>query len=166
MSTKRFHETYSTSQQMGTNGRPACLECKSDITEKRRRTFCGKVCADSFRVRTSPDHARFMVFQRDKGVCAKCLKNVFDGTGRKPRARGTGDLWQADHIVPVIEGGGECGLENYRTLCTRCHKEETALLAKRRAEARRLITPQVPLPLPLDTLLTEEDLQIEVPDLE
>eukprot|EP00976_Prorocentrum_cordatum_P075602 1181956-Prorocentrum_minimum.AAC.10 len=27
-----------------------------------------------------------------------------------------GDFWQADHIVPVAEGGGECDLNNYRTL--------------------------------------------------
>lgn len=46
-------------------------------------------------------------------------------------------LWQADHIIPVVEGGGECGLENYRTLCTPCHKLETKQLAKRRAESRR-----------------------------
>jgi 5-methylcytosine-specific restriction endonuclease McrA len=35
-------------------------------------------------------------------------------------------LWEADHIVPVAEGGGACGLENYRTLCVPCHKEITA----------------------------------------
>lgn len=42
-------------------------------------------------------------------------------------------LWEADHIVPVIEGGGCCGLDNYRTLCLACHKRETAHLAKRRS---------------------------------
>ena len=45
-------------------------------------------------------------------------------------------LWEADHIVPVVEGGGECGLDGYRTLCLRCHRSETAALARRRAEAR------------------------------
>lgn len=45
--------------------------------------------------------------------------------------------WQADHIVPVVEGGGQCGIENFRTLCCPCHKRETAQLAKRRAERRR-----------------------------
>lgn len=47
--------------------------------------------------------------------------------------------WEADHIVPVIEGGGLCGLDGYRTLCVACHKKETALLARRRAESRRNI---------------------------
>jgi 5-methylcytosine-specific restriction endonuclease McrA len=48
-----------------------------------------------------------------------------------------GIQWDADHIVPVIEGGGECGLSNLRTLCRDCHKRVTAELAKRRALARR-----------------------------
>lgn len=47
-------------------------------------------------------------------------------------------LWEADHIVPVVEGGGGCELENYRTLCLPCHRRETRALASRRAEARRL----------------------------
>ena len=46
--------------------------------------------------------------------------------------------WEADHILPVTEGGGECGLDNYRTLCWRCHANETAALAARRADARRV----------------------------
>mmetsp|Transcript_10438 Transcript_10438/g.21657 ORF Transcript_10438/g.21657 Transcript_10438/m.21657 type:complete len:1175 (+) Transcript_10438:84-3608(+) len=42
------------------------------------------------------------------------------------------DFWQADHIVPVAEGGGGCGLDNLRTLCTPCHAAETASLRFRR----------------------------------
>ena len=53
-------------------------------------------------------------------------------------------LWEADHIIPVSEGGGGCGLENYRTLCLPCHKKETADLAARTAKRRR---PQRDLPL-------------------
>jgi 5-methylcytosine-specific restriction endonuclease McrA len=45
--------------------------------------------------------------------------------------------WDADHIVPVAEGGGECSLENYRTLCHPCHKIETAALAARLATKRK-----------------------------
>jgi 5-methylcytosine-specific restriction endonuclease McrA len=46
-------------------------------------------------------------------------------------------FWEADHIVPVIEGGGCCGLEGFRTLCWRCHAAETKALAGRRAKQRR-----------------------------
>lgn len=95
---------------MGTNGRKACLLCGGDITAKNRSTFCSKDCANEFRIKTDASYVRFRVFERDKGVCAGCAVDVFQNTRRTPRARGTGDLWQADHIVPVIEGGGECGL--------------------------------------------------------
>ena len=33
-----------------------------------------------------------------------------------------GQLWQADHIIPVAEGGGEASLDNFRTLCVPCHE--------------------------------------------
>jgi len=29
-------------------------------------------------------------------------------------------LWEADHIVPVVEGGGCCGLDGFQTLCWKC----------------------------------------------
>ena len=45
--------------------------------------------------------------------------------------------WEADHIVPVVEGGGQCGLDNYRTLCIRCHRKATRELRARLAESRR-----------------------------
>lgn len=48
-----------------------------------------------------------------------------------------GHTWEADHIIPVVEGGGECGLENYRTLCLPCHRKATAALAARRAQQRK-----------------------------
>ena len=36
-----------------------------------------------------------------------------------------GDFWQADHIKPVCEGGGQVGIDGFRTLCTGCHQKET-----------------------------------------
>lgn len=48
----------------------------------------------------------------------------------------TAHLWEMDHIVPVVEGGGECGLDGLRTLCLPCHRAETAAL-RRRLAARR-----------------------------
>jgi len=47
--------------------------------------------------------------------------------------------WEADHITPVVEGGGEADLSNLRTLCWLCHRGETAALAKRRASRRRIL---------------------------
>ncbi|MBP6313051.1 MAG: HNH endonuclease [Flavobacteriales bacterium] len=48
---------------------------------------------------------------RDEGRCAYC--GAFD-----PK-------WQADHIIPVKEGGSACGLDNFQTLCTSCHFRKT-----------------------------------------
>lgn len=45
-------------------------------------------------------------------------------------------LWEMDHVVPVVEGGG-CGLDNLRTLCRCCHKKASRELAGRRAAQRR-----------------------------
>jgi hypothetical protein len=55
---------------------------------------------------------------------------AFSAWGLKPGARRS--LWDADHIVPVSEGGGECDLSNIRTLCLRCHRQATAELRARR----------------------------------
>ncbi len=45
-------------------------------------------------------------------------------------------LWDADHILPVAEGGGECecDLENLRTLCLVCHRRETRALRRKLAQ--------------------------------
>ncbi|EMS53661.1 Zinc finger Ran-binding domain-containing protein 3 [Triticum urartu] len=48
-----------------------------------------------------------------------------------------GNAWHADHIVPVYKGGGECTLENMRTLCVACHAEVTKDQQKERKEARK-----------------------------
>lgn len=40
-------------------------------------------------------------------------------------------LWDADHIIPVAEGGGECDLDNLQTLCVMCHRKKTVDLRQR-----------------------------------
>jgi hypothetical protein len=51
--------------------------------------------------------------------------------------RWRGHWWEMDHVLPVIEGGGECGMDGLRTCCLPCHKLETAALARRRAAKKR-----------------------------
>jgi len=67
------------------------------------------------------------------------------GLGWRPRARegdvyvspglaldpNEGAFWQADHLLPVVEGGGASGWCNLRTLCTECHREVTSALRRR-----------------------------------
>jgi 5-methylcytosine-specific restriction endonuclease McrA len=60
------------------------------------------------------------------------------GRGSYPDAIAFTSCWEAHHVTSVIEGGGECGLENYKTLCFVCHKKVSAQQARARAEARQL----------------------------
>ncbi|KAL0335549.1 UNVERIFIED_CONTAM: DNA annealing helicase and endonuclease ZRANB3 [Sesamum radiatum] len=47
-----------------------------------------------------------------------------------------GNAWHADHIIPVYKGGGECKLENMRTLCVACHADVTTAQNAERRIAR------------------------------
>jgi len=42
--------------------------------------------------------------------------------------------------LAVAEGGGACGLDNLRTLCTPCHRAQTAALRKRLRHSRAAAT--------------------------
>lgn len=64
--------------------------------------------------------------QRSRGSSRQALLEFW---GLKKRFRKS--LWDADHIHPVAEGGGECDLENIRTLCLRCHRAVTLQLRER-----------------------------------
>lgn len=63
--------------------------------------------------------------------------------------------WEADHIVPVSEGGGLCGPAGLRTLCGGCHRIETAKLAGRRAASKRTTAQRHPEPSPDQARQTE-----------
>lgn len=47
------------------------------------------------------------------------------------------DLWEADHMRPVVEGGTHAP-SNLRTLCQPCHKQSTRALAAKRKKHRAL----------------------------
>src|SRR5712691_2510074 len=130
----------------GQTGRPLCRWCGLEVPP-RRFTFCSDWCVHEWRLRTDPGYLRAQVFERDQGICAACSLDT-DAEWRRikrlPRARRAGllrdwglkslrrsSLWDADHIAPVAEGGGECDLSNLRTLCLRCHRKVTAELRQR-----------------------------------
>jgi 5-methylcytosine-specific restriction protein A len=117
------------------SGKVVCRWCGGALG-KRRRTFCSTACVDEWSIRTNPSYVRQLVFKRDQGICALCGTDTMQFSVRK-RAMGTGHLWQADHIVPVVEGGGECGLDGYQTLCTSCHRRKTTAMQQARADSRR-----------------------------
>ncbi len=135
----------------GENGRPLCRWCELEILAKRRRTFCSDFCVHQHRLRTDPGYLRDQVFARDQGRCALCQADTLAIYSALKRSRGKAriaglafygmktmtsrrSLWDADHILPVAEGGGQCDLDNIRTLCVPCHREVTAELRQRLAQ--------------------------------
>ncbi|KAG8652420.1 hypothetical protein MANES_06G087800v8 [Manihot esculenta] len=117
--------------------------------------FCNLSCYEEYRVRTSSRSLRQELFQIEHGVCMNCKldchqlvktikplslerrreyivkvapnlasrKKFIDKLVNNPSE---GNAWHADHIIPVYRGGGECRLENMRTLCVACHYDVTA----------------------------------------
>lgn len=132
----------------GPNGRNLCRWCNLEVP-RGRQTFCSDWCVHEWKLRTDPGYLREKVLERDRGVCAGCGADCLAEFLRWKRSRGTLRLriqiewgirpghrksfWDADHIVPVVEGGGECDLDNIRTLCLRCHRSATAELRKKRS---------------------------------
>jgi len=124
--------------------RGACRWCGAEVP-KGRFTFCGAPCVHEWKLRTDPGYLREQVFARDRGVCAACGvdtealrkdKRKLDYAARRQFEKDWGlrrHLWDADHIMPVAEGGGECDLSNMRTLCLPCHRAATAELRRRLA---------------------------------
>lgn len=139
-----------------------CTWCGGKCPSNYHR-YCSHECNRMANVRCNAGQMRGFVFHRDRGVCAACGLNVMRlaaacNSLRWLKARNTGvgfrsryfifswlesegfgknfPTWEADHITPVVEGGGLCHPDDVRTLCIRCHKKETAELAARRAKKR------------------------------
>lgn len=146
MSTKRYTGKLIDAKLLPTNetGYTACRWCKGDVIPPKR-TMCSEKCRHEISIRINSSYMRRCVYQRDNGICAICdidtkhiaktaLSLDYDdriqylaehkiSPKRKVHKRKLGGgLWDADHIITVKDGGGECGLDNLRTLCIKCHK--------------------------------------------
>lgn len=141
----------------GPNGRGLCRWCSLEVP-RGRFTFCSEYCVHEWKLRTQPGYLREQVFVRDRGICAVCRIDTVAALAHLRRSRGRNrlqlmefwragrrrrsSLWDADHILPVAEGGGECDLDNLRTLCLRCHREATAQLRRRRGAKLQSVASQ------------------------
>lgn len=130
----------------GPNGRGICRWCSLEVP-RGRFTFCSEYCVHEWKLRSQPAYLREKVLARDRGLCACCKVDTIAAYRRLRASRGSArrslieywglkrhsrkSLWDADHIQPVAEGGGECDLENIRTLCLRCHRTATLELRER-----------------------------------
>ncbi|KAJ8753320.1 hypothetical protein K2173_019719 [Erythroxylum novogranatense] len=170
--------------------------------------FCGLSCYEEYRSRTSSAFLRKELFQIEHGICSICQldchqlvktikplslerrteyiekvapkvasrKKLLDKLANDPSEA---NAWHADHIIPVYRGGGECKLENMRTLCVACHYDVTAAqCAERRitrAKARKQLkttirgltcredTAENAIALKGEEDITEEELLVKVP---
>ncbi|KAL1196782.1 TATA-binding protein-associated factor BTAF1 [Cardamine amara subsp. amara] len=118
--------------------------------------FCDLACHEDYRTRTSSRYIRQALFEIEHGICTNCKldchqlvrrikplplekrrnyinkvapelfarKNLLETLVNDPTE---GNAWHADHIIAIYQGGGECRLENMRTLCVVCHADVTAV---------------------------------------
>ena len=149
MSTSRFFKKLVDAKKLpkDINELTCCRWCGKGV-KPPRRTMCSPECAKEIRIRSNHKFMKQEVYKRDKGICSICkvdtkiiaknalkldlkekttyLENYNISSSRKIwKRKFGGGLWDADHILPVKDGGGCCGLENLRTLCISCHKNIT-----------------------------------------
>ena len=110
----------------GPRGFNLCRQCGTECPT-RRHTFCSADCVAAWKILTQPGFARRKVYERDHGKCAAC-------GATDDRLRGN---WDADHILAVVDGGGQASLDGLQSLCRPCHRIKTAALARRRADDRK-----------------------------
>ncbi|KAG0605049.1 hypothetical protein M758_9G027500 [Ceratodon purpureus] len=133
-----------------------------------RDLFCQSTCFEEFNNKTNRRYIRQELFELERGVCVKCsldchalvvrirplpseLRRVYildkapHFTEHKQMLEKLikdpieGNAWHADHIVAVADGGGECRLENFQTLCIACHAKVTAEQHRHRASENKKI---------------------------
>lgn len=155
--------------------------------------FCDLSCFEEYRIRTSQRSLRVALFQIEHGVCTKCkldchklverIRPLSTAMRREhiqkvaPKVANNmtlldklvyepteGNAWHADHIVPVYKGGGECRLENMRTLCIACHSEVTAVQRTERKIMR--IKAKEQLKAVMKELKDEDEMEIDASDSE
>lgn len=108
-----------------------CCWCGGPLKGKQQR-WCGTDCVYTYQIaRGDQGRARQLLFKRDAGKCALCLQ-----TPEERRASGGSACWDADHIVPIVEGGA-LAMTNLRTLCVPCHLGETRKLRYRLAKQKK-----------------------------
>ncbi|KEG12264.1 putative SNF2 DNA repair protein [Trypanosoma grayi] len=117
--------------------------------------FCSGACRAAFYIKRSGSAVRRSVREADKGICSRCqvdcetlcalvavattrrdrecvidrmhphmrhYPNLFNRLVENPVP---GNVWNADHILPVSQGGGQANMDNLQTLCVACHADKT-----------------------------------------
>ncbi|XP_057791867.1 uncharacterized protein LOC131008825 isoform X2 [Salvia miltiorrhiza] len=143
-----------------------CMGNDAKLPQFFEDLFCSLDCFEEYRSRTSNKFLREALFKIEHGICTNCqldchrlvkdlrvlpvekreahIKNVAPNISKHKKMLAKlvqdpieGNAWHADHIIPVYKGGGECKLENMRTLCIACHADVTTAQCAERRIARK-----------------------------
>ncbi len=111
--------------------RGKCCWCGGALKGRQTR-WCGEACVDHYLIaKGDQSRARRILWKRDAGKCAICKT-----TPDERKAAGLGRTWDADHAVPIVEGGA-LAISNLRTLCRPCHLQVTRELRARLSQTRK-----------------------------
>lgn len=111
-------------------------------------------CVKIYRIACFSNDQREAVFQRDIGICARRGTDTINDLPKSTRMKAflelgksppywamgpMGNLWQADHIRPLLDANRDLEfflLSNLQTLCTKCRVEKGVEDNRRRKESR------------------------------
>jgi 5-methylcytosine-specific restriction endonuclease McrA len=145
-------------EQARDQGQHVCVWCGVSLTGTRRQRWCGQKCVLTYQIAKGDQGAARKWLRRDwesgpRGYtlrehlpCAICGLDMSETAiearlaDEPPSAKRRALLrdqhrWEADHIVPLVEGGA-AHPSNLRVLCRVCHLDETRALRARQAAAR------------------------------
>lgn len=116
-------------RQVLSRDKGVCVLCGYDCVklEKRIKKLINKISHETYYDRHTKTYKRRRPLWRQRVVDFANKHPTLFIIGRYSQVSDK-TLWAMDHMLPVVLGGGECGLDNLRTLCNRCHKEETKKL--------------------------------------
>lgn len=139
----RLHDMFPTPD----DGTCSC-GCGKKLTGRRTR-WASDECSDAavsfyYVVCGRSATVRYHLEKRDGGLCGECGRTEYGRERERRPDEGWLEYleavpnlgWEADHIVPVHQGGGGCTLDGYQTLCDDCHRAKTARNARLRAAER------------------------------
>jgi 5-methylcytosine-specific restriction endonuclease McrA len=136
--------------QRDVEGHRVCVWCGTSLKGSApQKRWCGQECVLTYKIARRDQGAARAWLMRHKldKECAICHKDMANRLalrdahtqavreGRSSWRTRDWD-WDADHIVPLSEGGAACPT-NLRALCRPCHKAETKALRARLAAKRR-----------------------------
>lgn len=112
---KRYQKGWKMSHHYPKRGLYCACGCGIKLKGKQSR-WSSEQCSENAYLNYSilkgnTETIRKELFKMEQGFCRSC--GIYDSE------------WQADHIVPVILGGGFSTINNFQTLCPNCHNEKT-----------------------------------------